>query len=312
MPHRLPPRPVTHPSIRRLASAQGGVVSRRQLYAAGVPRWEVAAHVRAGRWRLLGDQAVCLHNGDVDARGRRWAAVLHGGPRACLDGVSALIASGLERFEEQRIRVSVPRGATIRRHPLYDIRQTRRWSADDLAPNGVPRTRPEVAAIRAALWAATDRQATYLLSLVVQQGLAKPEQLAEQAMRIRRDKRRALLHATILDLADGARSLGELDVARELRRRGLPAPDRQVLRRGRHGRRYYLDLFWSAYGLVVEVDGIQHSWVENVVDDALRQNDLTIQSARVLRLPLLGLRLRPDEFFAQIEQALRAGGYAAA
>ncbi len=28
----------------------------------------------------------------------------------------------------------------------------------------------------------------------------------------------------------------------------------------------------------------------------------------VLRLPLLGLRLQPDDFFAQIEEALRAGG----
>jgi hypothetical protein len=31
----------------------------------------------------------------------------------------------------------------------------------------------------------------------------------------------------------------------------------------------------------------------------------------VLRLPLLGLRLRPDDFFAQIEDGLRRAGYEA-
>ncbi|WP_261376704.1 hypothetical protein [Nocardioides sp. J9] len=60
--------------------------------------------------------------------------------------------------------------------------------------------------------------------------------------------------------------------------------------------------------MVVEVDGIHHSWVENVVGDALRQNALVLDGDRVLRLPLLGLRLQPDEFFAQIAVALGVAG----
>jgi very-short-patch-repair endonuclease len=63
--------------------------------------------------------------------------------------------------------------------------------------------------------------------------------------------------------------------------------------------------------LVVEVDGIHHTWAQNVVGDALRQNSLVLDGDRVLRLPLLGLRLCPDEFFAQIQEGLRAGGLAA-
>lgn len=46
--------------------------------------------------------------------------------------------------------------------------------------------------------------------------------------------------------------------------------------------------------------------------DALRQNSLAIAGDTVLRLPLLGLRLCPDDFFAQIEDALRGNGWAAA
>ncbi len=285
-------------------------MSRPQLYALGISRHEVAAQVRARRWQRLGDQAICLHNGEISPLGHAWSAVIHGGPRAFLDGASALVAGGLERFEVDRHRVSVPRGARVRRTSLYDIRQTRRWAAGDLATGGIPRTRPEVAAVRAALWAATDRQAILLLTMPVQQRLTTAERLGEEALRIRRDRRRALVHETVLDLLDGAHSLGEIDFGTQLRRRGLPAPTRQALRRTSSGRAY-LDLYWEAYGLVVEVDGIQHGWVENAVADALRQNSLMIQHDRVLRLPLLGLRLRPDEFFAQIEQALRAGGYEA-
>ena len=256
----------------------------------------------------MGDQSVCLHNSETSPEGHRWAAVFQGGPRACLDGASALVAEGLERYDEGRVRVSVPRGARVRRTPAYDIRQTRRWSASDVVDRGVPRTRPEVAAVRAALWAVTDKQATYLLSLVVQQGLVTVEALGRELLRIRRDRRRQLLHVVVNDLLDGARSLGELDVGRELRRRGLPAPARQVLRRDARNR-YYLDLYWPEFRLVVEIDGIHHAWAENVVGDALRQNSLALEGDTVLRLPLLGLRLHPELFLDQIEQGLRSAGW---
>ena len=294
-------------AARALGRDQAGVVSRRQLYASGLTRWEVAGHVRAGRWQRVGDQSVVLHNAPLDQASHRWAAVFQGGPRACLDGASALVAAGLERFDETRVRVSVPRGARIRRSRAYDIRQTRRWSAQDVVAVGIPRTRVPVAAVRGALWARSDREATYLLTSVVQQRLCTPVALGQELLRVRRDRRRTLLHTVVNDLLDGARALGELDVVAELRSRGLPVPERQVLRYdGR--RRYYLDLYWPQYRVVVEVDGIHHAWAENVVGDALRQNALAIDGDTVLRLPLLGLRLQPDEFFAQIASALRAGG----
>lgn len=290
------------------AGRQAYVVSRRQLYRLGLTRWEVGGQIRAGRWQRVGDQAVCIHSGPLEMESDRWAAVFQGGPRACLDGATALVACGLERFTVDRIRVSVPRGARVRRTQAYDIRQTRRWDREDVIVFGIPRTRPPVAAVRGALWAASDRQAILLVTMTVQQGIASVEDIGHELLRVRRDKRRLLLHAVVNDLLDGARSLGELDVASELRRRGLPAPERQVLRRDARNR-YYLDLYWPLWKLVVEIDGIHHLWAENVVGDALRQNSLVLGDDRVLRLPLLGLRLRPDDFFDQIESGLRAGGW---
>ncbi len=128
-------------------------------------------------------------------------------------------------------------------------------------------------------------------------------------LRVRRDRSRVLLQSLVLDLLGGVRSLGEaLDLARECRRRGLPEPSRQVVRRGRNGR-FYLDVVWDGWGLVVEVDGIHHTWAQHVIDDALRQNHVVLGGDVVLRLPLLGLRIAADDFFAQIEQALTAAGW---
>jgi very-short-patch-repair endonuclease len=293
--------------VEAVAREQAGVISRRQLYAAGMTRGEVRANVRADRWRRVGTQSICIHRGPLPEEARRWAAVFEAGPRAFLDGGSALKAGGLKNFTMPAIRVSVPRGARVRRGRGLDIRQTRRWSLDDLAPGGVPRTRIEVAAVRHALWARSNREAALVLTMVVQQSLTTPEALGAEMLRVRRDKRRSFIHGVLLDLIGGVRSLGELDVARECRRRGLPEPNRQVLRRGRNGR-YYLDVYWDQWKLVVEIDGIQHILASAVVPDALRQNHLAIHGDTVLRLPLLGLRVAPEEFFGQIEEALVAAG----
>jgi very-short-patch-repair endonuclease len=290
------------------ANRQGDVMSRRQLYALGFTRWDVAAQVRARRWQRVTDQVLCLHTGPLTAEGTHWAAVLQGGPRAHLDGASALIASGLKRYEVDRIRVSVPRGARVRRTRLFDIRQTRRWSVQVILTTGVPRTTPSVAAIRAALWARSDRQAALVLAMVAQQRLATPSALADAALLVKRDRRRRLVQSVVVDLLGGAESLGEIDVAHECRRRGLPEPSRQVLRRD-GSQRYYLDVYWDDWGVVLEIDGIHHAWAQNIVGDALRQNAVTLTGATVLRLPLLGLRTQPDDFFRQITDALVAAGW---
>lgn len=308
-PARL--RAIRRARAERLAREQSGVATRRQLYALGITRSEVRANVRALRWRRVGRQCICVHRGPLDASARRWVAVLEAGPRAYLDGVSALLEAGLEHFTAGSIRVSVPRGARVyRRLSGVDIRQTRRWSLEGVMATGLPRARPAVAAVHAALWARSDREAALVLTMTVQQGLASAADLSLEMLKVLRDRRRVFIHGVLHDLLDGVRSLGELDVARECRRRGLPEPSRQVLRRGKNGS-YYLDVYWERWRLVVEIDGIQHSWAAHVVGDAIRQNSLALEGDTVLRLPLLGLRVAPDEFFAQIEQALTAAGWPA-
>ena len=297
-----------HALARQLTDTQDGVASRRQLLALGLTRWDIAAELRAGRWRQHHRQTICVHTGPLGERARLWHAVIEAGTRAVLDGTGSLLAAGLRGFEIDHVRVSVPRGGKILTSPGALVRQTRRLQASDVVAAGIPRVRTPVAAVRAGLWATSDRQAALLLTMTVQQRLATAEQVAAALLDVRRDKRRRFLERVVLDLLDGAESLGELDVAGICRRRGLPMPDRQVVRQGRDGR-YYLDIVWELYRLVLEVDGIHHGWATSVIGDALRQNDLSLRSSTVLRLPLLGLRAAEDEFFTQVEAGLVAAGW---
>ncbi|WP_286929511.1 MULTISPECIES: hypothetical protein [Aeromicrobium] len=296
------------PSLHATVAAQEQVVSRRQLFAAGVTRATLRAQLEAGRWRSWGRHAIALHSGPLPLRSVWWRAVIEAGPRSMLDGVSALQAAGLTGVDVETVRVSVPRGARTPRIAGVTLRQTRRLTRRDLAGPGLPRVRPEIAAVRAALWARSDRQAAFFLTASVQQRLCRAEDVARAALAIRRHTRRRLLLDVSTQLVDGVRALGELDFARLCREHGLPEPTRQAPRRTARGSAY-LDVEWSEYGVVVEVDGVQHSSAPIMVDDALRQNHLVLHRSTVIRVPNLGLRVAPAEFLAQVREALVRGGW---
>jgi very-short-patch-repair endonuclease len=268
----------------------------------------VRAEVKAGRWRLNGPQTVSNQTGPLGRRGQWWAAVLEIGSRAALDGVTALQAAGLMGFDEPVIHVSMPKSGRPRKWPGARVHETRRRRPTDLVGAGIPRTRPAVAAVRAALWAASNRQAALVLVMPVQQRLVTADALVEAMNDVKRHRRRRLLLAVLGDLRDGAQSLGELDFARLCRGAGLPEPDRQVLHQHSHGR-VYVDAEWTAFRLVVEIDGIHHAEAPALIADALRHNELTNNRSVVLRFPVIGLRTEPDRFLRQIRTALLSLGW---
>jgi very-short-patch-repair endonuclease len=57
-------------------------------------------------------------------------------------------------------------------------------------------------------------------------------------------------------------------------------------------------------GLVVEIDGGHHRAALLPLDDALRQNEVTLTNKRVLRIPLTGWRLDRDVFMDQVARGL--------
>ena len=286
-------------------------MSRRQLAAARVPRWLVRAELRARRWQAYGQQVVLTHNGPVPLEAVRWAAVLSVGCRAALDGVTALQLAGARGLDDTVPHVITPKGSTPHRPRWLVLHESRRYRAQDVLAAGLPRTRPAVAAVHAALWARTEREATYLLVLAVQQRLATPAALREVLDTVRRHRFRRALLDVVADLAGGVHSLGELDVARDVRRRGLPEPSRQSVRRRASGTQY-LDVEWPAYGVALEVDGAGHEELGQRLDDLLRDLDLLAEGTLVVRVPLVVYRRDRERVLDALGRLLVARGWVAA
>lgn len=282
-----------------LAEEHDGVVHRAHLRHVGVSRHDVRAELESGRWLRRGRHTLRILSVESTARAALWTAVWESGWGAVLDGAAALVAQGMTGFELSTIDVSLPKGSSVRR--LEGVTPHERRELGSVMGSGLPRARPEVALIRAAQWARSDRQAALLICLPVQQRLVRPASVLGAWADVRRSPRRVLISSVIEDVCNGAHSLGELDFAALCRAYGLPAPLRQSVRLSSTGR-VYLDVEWD--GLVVEIDGGHHLAGLNPMDDALRANEVVLDGTPVLRLPVLGLRLQQDAFMAQVRRAV--------
>jgi hypothetical protein len=283
--------------------APDGVLSRTRLRELGWDHRAIARQVSADRWALHGDETVALHTAPLSLEARRWSAIWEVGLGvAAVDGVTSLQTAGLKGYADDRIHVSVKHTARVVAPAGVVLHKVIRRVPDEVITSGLPRTRAAVAAIRAAHWAVSNRQAALVLTMPVQQRLVTGEQLWGAAGVVRGRNRRAFIRRVARDVVDGAHSLGELDFATLCRARGLPEPTRQTVRRGLRGT-VYLDVSWDDIGLVVEIDGSQHTWGLALTDDHLRQNELVLGDERVLRITLVGLRLEPQVFMDQVVRA---------
>ena len=115
--------------------------------------------------------------------------------------------------------------------------------------------------------------------------------------RVGRIRHKAHLRQVLVDLAGGAGTVAEGDVARLCRRHGLVLPRRQVHRVDADGRDRYLDCEWelrSGELVVLEVDGRHHLDARQWQDDVRRERGLVVSGRRVLRATNLELRLDPE------------------
>ena len=266
----------------------------------------VARECRNDRWAMHGWNTVALHTSELCPLALQWRAIWETNTaKAALDGTSALIAAGMKGFTEDGLHVSVVGTCSVGTATGVIVHRVGARPAQQLLTAGVPRTRPDVAAIRAAQWAVSDRQAALVLAMTMQQRLTTPARLIAASEQIRGRRRRQFIHLIVRDVAAGAQSLGELDFVGMCRRHHLPEPTLQAVRHLRDGSAF-LDASWRAARLAVEIDGRGHTWGLAESNDHLRQNAITLGGDLVLRMNLVGLRLHEGEFMAQIRAGLAA------
>lgn len=302
----LPPAERREMVARELGAQHDGVARLDELYELGLTYDQVLAETTAGRWHRLGRRSISI-SGPVPSREASWSvAVWEAGSGAVLDGPSALLAAGLRSWKERVVHVSVPRGARTYPRDGVRIHQQRRMGRTLAADP--PRTAPEVAALRAAAWAVSDRQALTVLAMSVQQRIVLPRRLLREWESTQRHRRGALLSEAIPLVCDGAHALGELDFARACRRHGLPEPSRQTPRHTDQGL-VYLDVWFDDYGVHAEINGAQHYTGLGPVADARRRNDRTLACDLTIEIPVLGLLVDEAAFLAQVAEALRQRGW---
>lgn len=292
-------------SLPGSSTETGSVLSRAQLAARGIGRDRIAAQCAAHRWQLWGS-AVVLHNGTLSRRQRWLVARINCGPHAVLTAFTAAEAFGLRGWERDRIHLLGPLGTPdprLSRLPIQ-VHRTRRW---DSAPRaGAVHLLPAALVIAAGTFD-SPRPGCGILAAAVQQRLTTSAVLVQALAAAPRVKHRAMLLRAVADIGQGSQALSEIDFYALCRRHRLPLPDRQTVRFEPSGRRRYLDATWRrADGrlVVAEVDGALHLAVRRWWDDQLRQNELALGNALVLRFPSVIVRTEPARVAAQLRRAL--------
>jgi hypothetical protein len=143
-----------------------------------------------------------------------------------------------------------------------------------------------------------------MLAAAVQQRLCRAAELDQALSYVGRVRHKAYLRVALADIARGAHSLGELDIAAICRRYGLVPPNRQVSRRDRQGNWRFLDCEWdlpSGEVLVLEIDGAHHMDVAHWQADMRREWGIVISRRWVLRATALEVRLEPQMIVADLK-----------
>ena len=307
MESRLSPAAVRAEQLR---CELGRVASLRALAAAGVTREERLAHIRAGRWGDIPSRGVVTDLGALSGPDLWSRSLVEVGPQARLGGVTALEADGLVGFDEPVAHIWVPKGKekSTPRSPRIRLHETRRWDAADACPGALPRSRPDVATVQGALWAKTLRQAGLVMVMPIQQRLVRIEDVAAVLERVRRHPFRRGLIAVVNEIRGGSHSLNEIDFARMCRARGLPEPERQVVRRNPEGRQY-IDVRWPC-GVSAEINGAQHDRLVQMLSDEVRMIDRQLEGDAVVVISVITLHVDPDPVFDRLARLLRARGAA--
>jgi very-short-patch-repair endonuclease len=240
-------------AVWKLAAAQHGVVSRRQLLKLGLSRRTIEHRLATRRLHRVMRGVYAIGRPELTRRGHWMAAVLSCEPAAVLSHRSAAALWGIGIEPAGRIEISVralsyPRGPGVLAHRRPTLRP------EDLdTSNGIPVTTP----VRT------------LIDLATQLGKGSLERAINEADRLELVDPETLLAA--LDEYPGVPGVGPLRAIlgertfrltdSELERRflsliaaaGMPTPVTGIRLNG-----FKVDFYWPDLGLVVETDGLRY------------------------------------------------------
>lgn len=242
--------------LHDLLRAQAGVVSRRQILAAGGGDSDIARLLRRRELSRVYDGVYVAHTGPLTSGQRAWAAVLLHWPAALCHRSALGHADPTDRRSvDDTVHVAIDqsrKGSRVAGVRVHRVTGLDRLVLTNLSP---PRVRIEFAVLQVAADAPTERAAVAVLADACRSRRTTPARLAAQLAALPNLRHRRVLHAILDDVAAGTHSVLErMYLTRVERAHGLPIARRQ--RRVHSGRGpAYRDVEYVEHALIVELDG---------------------------------------------------------
>jgi hypothetical protein len=273
--------------VAALLARQDGVVSRRQLLAAGARAHDLERWRRRRELSMLHPGVYLAHTGDPTWTQRAWAGVLVCGT-AALWGESALRAHEGRHSRsdagEAALQVAVARARTIQNPPGVSVLRVVRLKERVQWHRRPPCQRYDDAVLEVAMGRRARTDTIAVLAGAVQQRRTTAARLIDTLDTRPRAHDRAWVRAVLSDLAEGTSSVLEHTYLQEVERaHDLPASQRQQRAAASSGV-VYRDHEYDE-GLVVELDGrLFHESAEQRDRDLERDLDAALDGLDTRRL----------------------------
>jgi hypothetical protein len=288
---------------------QKGVLSHSQAIGVGVSRHIIAGRIQSGQWQRLHRGVFATFSGPVPRDALLWGAVLRAGVRAVLSHHTAAELWKLSDEPLEPIHVSVPRETGILDIPGLVVHYSSRLPRARHPARLPPQTRLEDTVLDLVELARTAEDAVAWPIKACQRRLTMPDRITGALQERHRVRWRGDVCDAIAVTLVGVHSPLELRYFRDVERKhGLLHGDRQVLVT-RGTARQYLDVRYSDYGDVVELDGVLAHSPENRNQDARRDNANTLDGYQTLRYSWVPVAYHACETAQQVFELLRRNGY---
>jgi predicted transcriptional regulator of viral defense system len=280
--------------IAAIASRQHGIVTRADLYAAGLRRGAIAHRLSIGRLHVIHSGVYAVGHTNLTRTGRWLAAVFYGGDGALLSHVCAGAHYGIRPASPTKVDVVLPSRAgrdphdTIRFHrPRMPVPEAERHVHEAIPITSISRTLLDLAAVVSAASLARAVERAVML------GLFDMRAMQQTLDRHPRHAGRKRLEAVLETYRDDVLTRSELEALflQLCAQHAIPAPAVNALVEGLE-----VDFSWRAQRLVVETDGHRdHGGRAAFERDRARDARLTLAGQRVVRFTYRQITSNPVE-----------------
>jgi hypothetical protein len=298
------------PDLAVLLDQQHGLASVRQLRQAGVAPGLAKGRVAAGRWKRPHRGVYAAFSGPLDRTALISAAILRCGAGAVASHETAAELDGLGEQTDDRIHVAVEAHRRVRGEPdgirVHYAHRLPRTRHPAKAP---PRTRLEETVLDLVDLSTTARQAAGWIVAAIQQRKSIPNRLAAALARRKKISWRPMTESILLDAADGAHSMLEVEHLRRVERaHRLPRATRQRRVAGR--RVIWIDVDYDEFATRVELDGRVGHEGDGAFRDRRRDNRGVVDGRATLRYGHAEVFGSPCAVAAEQAAVLQNGGWA--